>query len=252
MFTFEEIEDHLIKTKGDGGYEEDFFRSAVDKLGRDKFVKFTLEFTMKAMVRDHDLKKYMEKHMETVMNDEEGCSALDLISVTDHAFAFFQYLNNVEKWTKRYEHREDPGHAAHKAKDGRYSKNKGRAKYLDGISDEGMTVYTTLVSFFDEAAKTTDWKEIKAEFDVEFYKSSMCIGRRIRGVKKALPTMDRNETSTLEVPRLPPLNDLFGSGLVTAGDSEEEGLGDYDEEGDYDDVESEEEGGGESDMRGDE
>lgn len=238
----------MIRSKGDDGYEDDFFGSALTKLGRQKFIKFTVDFTMKTMVRDHDLKKYVERFIE----DKAEGSALDLISVTDHAFAFFQYLNNVEKWTKRYEHREDPGHAAHKAKDGRYSKNKGRAKYLDGISDEGMTVYTTLVSFFDEAAKTTDWKEIKVEFDVEFYKSSMCIGRRIRGVKKALPTMDRNETSTLEVPRLPPLNGLFGSGLVTAGDSEEEGLGDYDEEGDDDDVESEEEGGGESDMRGDE
>ena len=219
LFTFEEIEEHLIKSKGDDGYEEDFLGSAVDKLGREKFVKFTLEFTMKAMVRDHDLKKYMENVMD---EDEAEGSALDLISVTDHAFAFFQYINNLDKWTNKYKHRDDPEHEAHKVKEGRYSKNKGRAKHLDGVSTEGMSVYSTLVSFFDGAMKTTDWKEIKSAFDVEFLGSSMCGSRRYyhKNVKKASRTMDGDETSTLEVPRLPPLNDLFSSGSMNTDDSE--------------------------------
>ena len=96
------IHEHLIKikSKGEEGYTKDFFGNALSGLGEEKLVRFTLGITMKTVVRDVNIKKYVR----ALMTDEaEGTNTLDSISDTDHAFAILQYLSNhLEKlWTSK-------------------------------------------------------------------------------------------------------------------------------------------------------
>ena len=205
-------------------------RDLNDALGFDLF--FSEEYKKKFVVYLHEFVMCMLElpKVKTRMILGED-SILDLSSASDEALALLFYVNNHEKWTKKYQHKDNPDHPGNKRAGGVFSNTRGKGRFRMGWTDDGMSLFHGAENFFKKArSKTKEWQDLKV-YCREYFMTTMQYRQGCRTMANGDGASD-DENSKLkeremEVPEL----DAIASSFYTNGDLDNSGSDDGDGDG---------------------
>ena len=123
-----------------------------------KYIKLLHNYMM-CMLNMRIVKKKMLKSKETI---------LDLVSPSDETLAILLAVNNHLKWSNIHKHENNMSHTCHTKRGGKFCKTKGCARFDIRWTTDGITLYSTALTFFHLAREDKTWDLLKEKCRAQF------------------------------------------------------------------------------------
>ena len=131
----------LVKPGQDLGPEAEVWSKMTEDTHKSKFAKWVNKVAM----------MMVDQRMVEIVMIKGDAGPYDVLDASDEALGVLQYVGNYEKWMDVVHQEGDPTQDSQVVvnRGGKFSKTKGRKRFMSGISEEGQDLYENALRFFE-------------------------------------------------------------------------------------------------------